>query len=121
MSETKRKQKIALSIKCRTVNTYHSVRRGWLVLLACSQAASSKIVPKLDISFFKKKNISYEIFYVEQIAMPFGFFSFFCICFVSNENFFFLYKNMSCTLRFSAAVSIVNVASLGSTRILKLY
>lgn len=74
LSETKRKQKIALSIKCRTVNTYHSVRRGWRVLLACSQAASSKIVPKLDISFLKKKNISYEIFYVEQIAMPFGFF-----------------------------------------------
>lgn len=24
--------------------------------------------------FFKKKNISYEIFYVEQIAMPLGFF-----------------------------------------------
>lgn len=78
-------------------------------------------MPKLDISFFKKKNISYEIFYVEQIAMPFGFFSFFCICFVSNKKKFFLYKKMSCTPRFSAAVSIVNVASLGSTRILKLY
>lgn len=49
-------------------------------------------MPKLDISFLKKKNISYEIFYVEQIAMPFGFFSFFCICFVSNEKNFFLYK-----------------------------
>lgn len=49
-------------------------------------------MPKLDISFFKKKNISYEIFYVEQIAMPFGFFSFFCICFVSNEKIFFCIK-----------------------------
>lgn len=78
-------------------------------------------MPKLNISFLKKKNISYEIFYVEQIAMPFVFFSFFCICFVSDEKNFFLYKKMSCTPCFSAAVSIVNVASLGSTRILKLY
>ena len=46
------KQKIALSIKRGTVNTYHSVRRGWRVLLACSQAASSKIVPKLNIPLF---------------------------------------------------------------------
>lgn len=85
-------------------------------------------MPKLDISFLKqkKKNISYEIFLCRTNSNAFGlvfFFSFFCICFVSNEKNFFLYKKKKVLYPtcFSAAVSIVNVASLESTRILKLY
>lgn len=61
---------------------------SWLV----HKQPAAKLCLSLIFLFFLKKNISYEIFYVEQIAMPFGFFSFFCICFVSNKKNFFCIK-----------------------------